>query len=55
MSDDSIRFWGNFGPEAELFIASDQVVRVVVRALDGTVLAGPTWFAPDMSRVAVTW
>jgi len=55
MSDDSVRFWGNFGTESELFISAASPVRVVVRNVGGGLLAGPLHFEPTMTRTELEW
>jgi len=55
MSDDSVRFWGDVGSESNLFIFAAAAVRVVVCAVDGSVLAGPLEFDASVSRVDLVW
>jgi hypothetical protein len=54
-SRDSIRFWGRFAPEAELEVSATGAVRLVARAPDGEVLAGPVMLAPAGPPLTLAW
>src|SRR5262249_15597116 len=54
-SDDSIRFFGSFGAEAELTVWAAGPVRVVVRAPGGKVLAGPVTVSRGQEAPPLAW
>lgn len=54
-SDDSIRIWGRFVPEATVVVMSAGPVRLVARTPDGDVLAGPVTISADAGPVELSW
>jgi hypothetical protein len=54
-SQDAIRFWGRFSPESELAVASRRPVRLVARARDGAILAGPLMVSADTPPMTLSW
>src|SRR5690349_11318808 len=54
-SNDSIRVWGRFDPNADVTVMSHGPVRLVVRSPAGAVLAGPISIAADAPDVELTW
>lgn len=53
-SQDSIRFWGQFGPAADLVVESSFTIRLVARTPAGDVLAGPVTLAHE-SPITLSW
>jgi hypothetical protein len=54
-SDDSVRFFGPFDPPAEAIVDAAGAVRLVARAPDGTLLAGPVTLGADDDSAALDW
>jgi len=55
VSEDAMRFWGRFDPNADLIVGSIGDVRLIARTPRGDVLAGPITLSPGAPPTSLVW